>query len=269
MLALELHYLGDAELNKSAAAAEAALTNLHYKNETAFSFEHYITRMTELFRDLEDAGEPRTERMKVQMMLQGIKSTNAEVIAAKTLVRSQHSDSYADASATMSSQVSLIFPSTGKDIRRKRRIGEVNSDRRGGRGRGRYSGRGRGRGRGGRGGRNLDPGNCVLNGVNISDPTRDFSQEEWQKLRDGGHIHTIRELRSRSHRSGGRGRGREGNRNRSVHAVEQSNNQAGEENTNSIVNNANQPNADNQTLSRGGQNGTGFGSGRYGGRWNE
>jgi hypothetical protein len=64
----------------------------------------------------------------------------------------------------MAAQIALIFPEAQSDIRNKLRIGAMDS---------------RGGGRGGRG-----RGRCttMLNGVDVSDPTRSFTPMEWGKL---------------------------------------------------------------------------------------
>ena len=120
-------------------------------------------------------------------MLENVTSSNVEVIALKTVIRNNYPNDFAQASTHMAAQIALIFPAAQSDIRNKRRIGAM------------YS-RGGGRGGQGRGRRTT-----MLNGVEVSDPTRSFSPEEWAKLVEGHHVAQIHEMRGR-----GRGRGRGG-----------------------------------------------------------
>jgi hypothetical protein len=97
-------------------------------------------------------------------MLENVTSSNVEVIALKTVIRNNYPNDFAQASTHMAAQIALIFPAAQSDIRNKRRIGAMDS-RGGGRG-------GRGRGR----------RTTMLNGVDVLDPTRSFSPDEWAKL---------------------------------------------------------------------------------------
>ena len=56
MLLLE-HYVGEAHDMRRAAAANAKLVEtLFWKSEASFSFEKYVTRLNEAYKELEDAG---------------------------------------------------------------------------------------------------------------------------------------------------------------------------------------------------------------------
>ena len=117
----------------------------------------------------------------------------------------------------MSGQVARIFPkSYESSTKRKRQISGVDTESRGrgrgsgrggrGRGRGRYGGRGGGRGgRGGRGG--SGGGTTMMNGVDVADVTRIFSEDDWHKLGDAGQRYVNTE------RARNRGSGNDDNRN--------------------------------------------------------
>jgi hypothetical protein len=63
------HYVGEAH-------ATGKLETLFWKNEASFSFEKFLTRMSEAFKELEDAGH---EAQKVQQLLKSIKNDNVQV----------------------------------------------------------------------------------------------------------------------------------------------------------------------------------------------
>ncbi len=126
------------------------------------------------------------------------------------IIRDRYLDDFDGASLTLSRIISSRFASIvpGKN---KRSIGAVNSNSgRGG------SGRGRGHGRhGGRGG-NTSGGQMQvqMNGVNVTDVTRNFSSDEWDKSRAvGGHTYVYQRRDLLSDNNGwrsGRGDGRDG-----------------------------------------------------------
>ena len=65
-LLLREHYVGEVHDMRRAASATAKLETLFWKNEASFSFEKFLTRMSEAFKELEDAGQPLYEAQKVQ-----------------------------------------------------------------------------------------------------------------------------------------------------------------------------------------------------------
>ena len=86
-MALVEHYDGYGELNKRTTRAKEELMKLHYKDEKAFSFERYITKLKELFRVLDkDTHEKYSPRRQGEFMLHGITSTDVGIISAKTNV---------------------------------------------------------------------------------------------------------------------------------------------------------------------------------------
>jgi SLT domain-containing protein len=101
------------------------------------------------------------------------------------ICRSLHKDSFVDASTYMATAVSRIFPAAQPGSSKYKSRRNINSMGRGGRGRGRggrgRGGRGRGRGRG-RGGGHGRPSGQTENGVDISDPCRYFTDDEFAKL---------------------------------------------------------------------------------------
>jgi hypothetical protein len=195
---ISLHYRGDAETARRAAEAEALLERLHYKNEASFSFERYITRLNECFELMDDNDQGLSEAQKVKKLLKGVTSTNPEVIAIKAVVRSTHPTDFNRASTLIAGQIAVLFPAVNTDMRPKRKISALEGNQ-------------NGRGRGGRarytGARNGIRGNpTMFHGVDVSDPTRNFTTEEWTKLREAGFIPWLLDRRA-ALRRGGRGRG--------------------------------------------------------------
>ena len=65
---------------------------LHYKDEKAFSFERYITKLKELFRVLDkDIHEKYSARQQVELMLHGgITSSDVGIISARRMYSPTH-----------------------------------------------------------------------------------------------------------------------------------------------------------------------------------
>ena len=111
-------------------------------------------------------------------------------------------------------------------------------------------GRGGRGGHGGRGGRGNNRNKNYLNGVDVSDPSRSFSPEEWQKLRDGNHVKYIISMRDKAARRGGRGG--QGGRGKACGG-------RGKRNISSTT----QDDSDQQESNKGSQNGSSFGRGSH------
>jgi hypothetical protein len=205
-LIIMTHYRGDAETARRAAEAEAQLDRLFYKNEAAFPFETYVTHLNECFELLKDNEQALSEAQKVKRLLKGVTSTNQEVIALKAVVRSTHPTDFDAASTLMAGQIAILFPAAAMtpDTRYKRKISVANTQ---GRGRGRFNTPG---------GRGLGPQTVhpnrlhmgVVNGVDITDPTRTFTSDEWNRLRESGLLSWV--MDRRNNRGNGRGGGRQG-----------------------------------------------------------
>ena len=184
MIALQNHYDGAAEGERRMAVAKADLGKLFYRNEATFSFEKYVTKLLAIFNILEKYKFPVYEKDKVDHLLNKIQCPDKEFQMVVNICRSSHSNSFVQASTYLQTEVARIFPEAQPSSGRygKRRYIKA-FGRGGGRGgrygdRGRFSGRG-GRGRGGRG------GNAKANkenGVDISDPTRWYDDEELSAL---------------------------------------------------------------------------------------
>ena len=212
-----------------------------------------------------DRDEKMSEKRQVQAILDGITSQDPAIVAAKTNVFKDYHSNIDKAIAFLSSLISSVHTAaksayTHRQSNKRRYVSSVGSDgrgrgraRRGGDGRGR-DGRGRGRYGGRGGGSNLKK---YMNGVDVSDPHRNFTSDEWTKL--GSMRSTLLILRQQSSGRGGRGGGRgDGQRNASSAASATA--LTGE--VASVATN-DQATAVSELNERGSQNGRGFGRGAY------
>ena len=279
-LLLREHYVGEAHDMRRAASAMAKLENLYWKNESAYPFEKFLTRMNEAFKELEDAGQPLYPAQKVQWLTRGVTNDDVQVQTTLGIIRDRYLTDFDAACLTLSRTVSTRFASIAPG-KNKRGIGAVTSTG------GRSSGRGRGRGRhigAGRGGGSGRSNRVVMNGVDVTDVSRNFTSDEWEKLKHvGGHTYVSqrREFLSgggRGQRDGRGGRGGTGRGGRGSYAgryqgaepgppADNRNVAAASTNENQIVEYHAPPaatNASQSTSDRGGQSGGRFGPRRHG-----
>jgi hypothetical protein len=206
---LREHYVGKAHDMRRAAAANAKLETLFWKSEALFSFEIYLTRLNKAFKELEDAGQPLWETQKVTHLQKGIQSDDIQVQTTIGIVRNSFLSDFDGACLTLSRTVSSQYGSIESN-RQKRRIGAVETW-----GGGNCGGRGRGRDRQSRGhgggGRDSGRMRVIMNGVDVTDISRNFTSDEWEKLRAcGGHTYVAQRREYLSGRNGGRGDARGG-----------------------------------------------------------
>jgi hypothetical protein len=199
-LAWATHYNGQGELSKRTAMAKAKIKNLFYKNEQSL-FEKVMEILSKLFSIVDkDPDERLSECQKVEKLLSCIQTQDMEMVAQKSIIASQFPNDFSGACNYFSAQVSRLHASAqleNSKYKNKRNISAMQ-----GRGGGRDGGRGRGRGRfggrsgsggrgnGGRYGRhgNGNGSGTKINDVNVTDPTRSFTNEEWEQLAwNGGH----------------------------------------------------------------------------------
>jgi hypothetical protein len=207
-LLLREHYVGEAHDMRRAASANAKLEALFWKNEASFPFEKFLTRMNEAFKELEDAGQPLYPQQKVQHLLRGVKNDDVQVQTTLGIIRDRYLTDFDAACLTLSRTISTRFTNIEPN-RNKRNIGAVSSTH------GRHGGRGRGRGRhGGHGRNNNNIANrqqmkVMMNGVDVTDISQNFTSEEWDKLKlVGGHTYVYQRrefLSGRGGRSNNRG----------------------------------------------------------------
>jgi len=238
MKRLRDHYDGPGAKTRRVQDAKERLKICVYKNETTFSFERYVSVLKECFATLEEDERAITERDKLDYLLDGIENT-ALAAAVSTISMSQAlRTSFEEAAGILLREVQRLFPLAAN--RGKRTIAQMDADydgtgRGGGGGRGGGKGRsrgGRGKGKGGRGGgqgggggHGGGGGRIELNGIDVSDPNRTFSRDEWNKLK--GHWQYIWDRRNKkgnpqtAGRGRGQGRGGSNLQARSIQALQQ------------------------------------------------
>jgi hypothetical protein len=224
---LRAHFDGPGEVEKRIANANQAMESLHYIKESTFPFSSYVTGLNACYKTLEEAGEPITERNKVSIMLKGISNQNPYMAAAIQSVRTrtETKNDFTAASNDLGEQIAIIFPG---ELRRsggtrgggRRMAGVGRGNFRGGRGgggrghgRGNYQG-GRGGGGGYRGGQGRGPARgggrgennrIMADGIDITDVTRSFADNEWSTLSSESRRHVHEERERKRQRTGGRG----------------------------------------------------------------
>jgi hypothetical protein len=275
------HYQGTAEVARRAAEAEAAIDALFYQNKQALKFESYLSCLSENFDLLEDNDQGLSETQKEKKFLEGIISTHQDVINIKGQIRDRFSTNFYEAAKHFAAQLLMIPGYMANRTDRnwaKRRIMamiaemERDHDERVAQGYGygqNYGYGGHGRGRGRIGNRNRQQRQYRA-GVDVTDPTRTFTRDEYARLRAGGHLEWLSNMRwnnggrprndvrgGRGGRGRGRGRGGRGH-GRQVAFLEQQQdaNQGNMENMPNVAAAGNQ---------RGGNAGAHFGGRRYGG----
>ena len=190
-------YDGPGEVEKLEAIARRDLTELKYLGqEQVFSFEKFTTKLQGCFNILEK--EFNLESLKVRAMFDRIHTSHPVLLATIAVIKNkaENKNNFRNAANELSEAIAQIFPSSRMSRKERRAIYELASGG-GGRGRGRGGGRG-GRGRGGRGsggpggGRGgrftqpTSPVNNKINGIDVSDPNRTFSPQEFRTLGEGG-----------------------------------------------------------------------------------
>jgi hypothetical protein len=238
MQMLRDHFDGPGEVEKRIATANKNMAELHYVKESTFPFSQYVTGLNACYKTLEEAGEPITERNKVSTMIKGISTQNQYLTAAIQNVRTNPNtkSNFTAASNELGEQIAIIFPG---ELRRsgggfrgggggRRMSGVGRGAGRGGSGRGRGHGRGsyqggRGGGRGyqggGQGGRGNQQGRgrgggrgnetVTADGVDVTNVTRSFTDQEWSALSSESrrYVHEERETKRARTGQGGAGRG--------------------------------------------------------------
>ena len=141
------------------------LETAHYKSEKTFTFEKYVTKLSEAFQILEENGIPKVEREKVDLLLGKMSVENTEATAAIANIRMTPTkrNNFLLAANELSEYISVVMPLAASESGKKpaRLVAEVSQARK----KARTSGKAK-----------------EDNGVDISDLSRSFSHKEWKKL---------------------------------------------------------------------------------------
>lgn len=210
MQALRQHYDGPGEIRKRYNKAKTIFDSLHYKNEAIFPFSKFQSKFQWCMKVYDKAHLPMHVTNQMTEFMAKIKVK--ELDAVKETARSRFPESITDAGNYVSERISEIF---AEAIRNRQRMSRGNPRRISA---AFHGGRGRGRGRDGRGarggpGRGHGRGNGrsqhMFHGVDISDPTRQFTPAEFDRMGPDGRrlIYDLRRnANSRGSGPGGRGR---------------------------------------------------------------
>jgi len=274
MEALRLHYEGDAELDVRATKAQQTLDTLTYSSERNMPFETMVTTLNKAYNTLKKQGQEFTDRSKVEQLSKRIKNPGNN-IAVSVAINHMTSDpilknNYTAATQYITSRMAQINSANvnAPGQRNARQISETDTDRN------------------------------EYNGVDITDPFRTFTKDEWwrQLGKKGRELVEAKKKKQgyknqRGGHGGGRGRGgrsgtgrgfgrRRGGRggsnspqdsantSRNVNETN-TNERASDNNGNGGGNNSSQQSVSTVSVSqastnndRGGQNGSRFGSNR-------
>ena len=159
MIALRAHYDGPDEAKKRLSLAKSKLDKLFYRNEATFSFEKYVTALNDIYNIHERYEEPIYESDKVRYLLEKCHTSHQEFRQTIVLCRSQHT-TFAGAVTMLKEAVGRLFPDIHK--KGKRTIAGVSQSQ--------------------GGGWKKQKVKKEYNGVDTSDLTRWYSNEELNKL---------------------------------------------------------------------------------------
>jgi hypothetical protein len=203
----EHYHNGEGELSERTAMAKSKLENLHYKNERSMSFERCTKIMTKCFNTLhKDPDQRFSDCQKVEKLLKAIRCSDPELLAAKAIIDQNFPRNFISACGYFLQQVARIHGPAQLEYHqsrhRKRGISAFDTrPNHGGRGRGRFGnhsgGGGSGQGDHGRGHGGRSYGNHVINGIDVSDPNRSFTAQEWEVLGPNGGQTTVMQMQER------------------------------------------------------------------------
>ena len=104
------HYDGPAEGDKRVTVARHDIRVLHYRNESSFSFEKYSTCLKKAFDTLAQYDQAKTEREKVEILLDQINTNDPRLTTSIGICRDRHTDTFTSACTYMSSEIAVIYP---------------------------------------------------------------------------------------------------------------------------------------------------------------
>ena len=242
-LALKAQMEGVAAINSRANAATRTLGmgqgSALWTNEYTSPFMSYATTLQQAYTSLEKChGVDTPPATRVQRLLDGMRPSDKQVLIAiaKSHVADNLMQDWVGAVQYLQAKVDAAFPPKESHGRKRgyRQVYETGTSGRGRSGRGGRFGRGggRGRGRGGRGGRGRGE---YFNGVDISNPDRNFTDPEFRKLGREGRdlVYSRRRQNNRNNNSNPGGNGNNQHQQNDDRTIQQLNVQNGGTNNNS------------------------------------
>ncbi len=186
------HYDGPHAVEKRIAWAKSEITNTVYASEARFPLERYVTKLTDCFRILEQNGAAKSEREKVDAFYAGLKSTNEDFKSLVTLIFNNievRNNYQATADALLESSYRMASI-TQRESTSARKVAKANAKRDGKSGNG-NSNKKKAKSNDGQSGPPtgtyvLDEknGKKLCNGIDVTNPKRNFTNEEWGKMGD-------------------------------------------------------------------------------------
>ena len=247
MRALCSHYEGEAELDVRATKAQQTLDTIAYTSERNMTFENMITTLNKAYNVLKKQGQEFTDKSKVEQLAKRIKNPGKDIkitVAVETMV-TQHRNDYTAATQYITSRMAQINSSNvnvpGQNPRRINEVGTMG----------------------------LDTERDEYNGCDISNPWREFTEDEWwcQLGKKGRMIVEAKQEKSNSSRGsgyrkgrGGRGRGRGGGRGGGRFGRAGRGGRIGADNSNNDNRNVSESNSTDRAHNQPSGNGTGAGS---------
>ena len=104
------HYNGSSNPEHHILTERHKLSNIFYKNDVSFNFETFSTNIKATFDTIEKYGVGRSEREKVGIFPENIRTTNQKLGSAITFCVSNHNAKYLTATIYLGTQI--IFVST-------------------------------------------------------------------------------------------------------------------------------------------------------------
>ena len=188
------HYDGPHAVERRVADANRDLLALYYKSEAQFPLERYVTQMTNCFRILEENGEPKSERDKMDHFLNQIQNPNENLrtyIARIRMDVAMRKDFQAASNALLEA-VSTTLQERGATSG-NRKVAKTNTKRNNSGGDSKDKSKNK-KQKGQDKTRNGPPtgpytleeknGKKFCNGVDITNVKRTFTNEEWGKMGD-------------------------------------------------------------------------------------
>jgi len=116
-LALVSHDLATGASNARVNIANGILEGLHYKNETVFPCEKFITRFTKCINILDSSeDEALTPKQKVDKLFEKIQSNDQKLLAAAAVVQNKYPRDFAAAATEMGARILVLY----KNVQAKR-----------------------------------------------------------------------------------------------------------------------------------------------------
>jgi hypothetical protein len=177
MMDLKHHFDGGEEKYKRKQVALARLELLQYKHEKIMTFQVFSTKLKKCFDTIEVCDQAYSETTKIDILLRKMKTNSHELRNVSTLIRQdpQKYNTFMTATQEYAKFVAFMFPEEGtgegsrRHKRKQRSVNGLSKNQPGGGKKYSYK-------------TTNKNGKTYCNGIDITDQTRTFTSDEWQKL---------------------------------------------------------------------------------------